>query len=54
MDTYGPPAGVETVDGVWVQPVVVPPRAAVVLDAGPEPASITALVTRREPAAEPR
>ena len=54
FETYGPPAGVETVDGVWVQPVEVPPRAAVVLEAGPEPRSTTALLSRNEPAAVPR
>ena len=54
LDTYGPPAGVDTVDGVCVQPDVLPPSAAVVLLAGPDPASATALVSRRLPAAVPR
>ncbi len=54
LETNGPPAGVETVDGVWVQPVEVPPRAAVALEAGPEPRSTTALLSRSEPAAVPR
>ena len=54
FETYGPPAGVETVDGVWVQPVVVPVSAAVWLDAGPDPASVTALVSVNDPAADPR
>ena len=46
--------GADTVDGVCVQPVVVPPSAAVALLAGPEPESATALVRRRLPAAVPR
>src|SRR4051794_30382131 len=54
FDTYGPPAGVDTVGGVCDQPVVVPPSAAVVLDAGPEPLSTSALVSVTEPAAAPR
>ncbi len=54
LETKGPPAGVETEDGVWDQPVDVPVRAAVLLLAGPEPASATALVSRRLPAAVPR
>jgi hypothetical protein len=53
-EAYGPPEGVDTVDGMWVQPVDVPPRAAVVLDAGPLPASLTALVRVNDPAAAPR
>src|SRR4051812_10614920 len=53
-DTYGPPAGVETVDGGCAPPVGVPVRAAVLLLAGPDPASATALVSRRLPAATPR
>ena len=53
FETYGPPAGVDTVDGVWLQPVVAPPRAAVALDADPDPASLTALVSVKEPAAAP-
>src|SRR5680860_184089 len=54
LETYGPSEGVDTVEGVWVQPVVVPPRAAVALDAGPEPASVTAFVRVNEPTATPR
>ena len=54
LETYGPPAGVETVDGACVHPAVVPVSAAVLLLAGPEPASATALVSRRLPAAVPR
>jgi len=41
------------VDGVWVHPVVVPVSTAVWLDAGPEPASVTAFVSVSEPTAEP-
>ena len=45
VETYGPPAGADTVEGLCVQPVVVPPRVAVALEAGPEPESVTALVS---------
>jgi hypothetical protein len=54
FESYGPPAGVETVDGVCVQPDVVPPSAAVEEEAGPEIASLTAFVSLNEPAATPR
>ena len=54
LDTYGPPVGAETVEGVWVQPVLEPPSAAVALLAGPEPESATALASRRLPATAPR
>jgi hypothetical protein len=37
FESYGPPTGVESVPGVCVQPVAVPARAAVVLDAMAEP-----------------
>src|SRR5712692_1007567 len=40
--TYGPPAGVETVWVVCVQPPTVPPSAGKIEEAGPEPASATA------------
>src|SRR5437879_4689892 len=43
FESYGPPPGVLTVLGACDQPLVVPPSAVVVLDAGPEPASETAL-----------
>src|SRR5919198_193275 len=49
FESYGPPAGVETVDAVCVQPVVVPPSAAVADDAGPESESATAFVILKEP-----
>ena len=54
LDTYGPSSGVETLEPVWVQPVEVPVRAWVVDDAGPDAASVSALVTVKEPAADPR
>src|SRR5262249_59786944 len=54
LESYGPPAGEETVDGVCDQPLIVPPRAAVALDAGPDSASVTALVSLKLPVAEPR
>ena len=53
-ETNGPPAGVDTVDGVCDQPLDEPVRSAVVLEAGPEPESLTALVSVNEPAAMPR
>ena len=56
LDSYGPPAGVETVDGLCDHPAVVPPSAAVAEDAGPDSASETAFVSLKEPppVAEPR
>jgi len=54
LDTYGPPAGVVTVEGVWVHPVEVPVMVADWLEAGPDPASATALVRVNEPTAAPR
>jgi hypothetical protein len=41
-------------DGLWVQPVKTPDKEAVVLEAGPEPLSLTALVSVNEPEAAPR
>jgi hypothetical protein len=43
-----------TVEAVCVQPLVVPPRAAVVEDAGPDSPSVTVLRSLKLPAAEPR
>ena len=54
LESYGPPAGVETVDAVCDQPLVVPPSAAVALEAGADSASDTAFVSLKLPAAEPR
>jgi hypothetical protein len=54
LETYGPPAGVLTTEGLCAHPVKVPDRAAVALESGPEPASLTALVSVNEPTAEPR
>ena len=53
-ETYGPPDGDDTVEGVWDQPAASPPRAAVALEAEPEPEPLTALVSANEPAARPR
>src|SRR5207237_1592166 len=49
FESKGPPAGVDTVDGVCDQPLVVPPRAAVAEEATPESESPTALVSLNEP-----
>ena len=49
FESYGPPAGLLTVEGVCVQPVAVPPRAAVALDAGPDSESLTAFLILNEP-----
>ena len=51
FDTYGPPAGVVVRAGECDQPVVEPVSALVAAPAGPEPASVTALVSvvRRQP-----
>src|SRR5690242_12763005 len=49
LESYGPPAGVDTVEGVCVQPLVVPPRAAVADEAGADTPSVTALVSLNEP-----
>ena len=56
FESYGPPAGVETVDGVCDQPPVVAPRAAVAEEAGPDSPSVTPFVSLKEPppATEPR
>jgi hypothetical protein len=54
FESYGPPEGVETVDGVCDQPPVVPPRALEAEEAGPDSASVTAFVSLKEPATEPR
>ncbi|WP_407344609.1 hypothetical protein [Pengzhenrongella phosphoraccumulans] len=52
-ETNGPPAGVDTVVGVWVRPG--PPLSGpLALEAGPEPASVSALESVKEPAAAPR
>ena len=52
FDTYGPPAGVDTVDAVCDQPVLVPPSDAVADDAGPDSASATVFVSANEPPPE--
>ena len=54
FDSNGPPPGDETVDDVCDQPLVVPPSAAVVEEAGPDSASLTVFVSLNEPAAAPR
>jgi hypothetical protein len=54
FESYGPPAGVFTVEAVCVQPDVVPPRAAVAEDAGPDSESLTVLRSLKLPAAAPR
>jgi hypothetical protein len=54
LDSYGPPDGVDTVDGVCDHPEVVPPSAAVAEDAGLDSESLTAFVSLKEPAAAPR
>ena len=54
LDSYGPPAGDETVDAECDHPVLVPPSAPVADDAGPDSPSVTAFVSLNEPAAEPR
>ena len=38
---------------VWVQPLAIPPRVGKVLEAGPEPESLRALVIVKDPAVEP-
>jgi hypothetical protein len=43
FESKGPPAGVETVEGVCDQPAAVPPRAAVWLEAAPDSVSETVL-----------
>src|SRR6185312_16754478 len=48
LESYGPPAGVETVDGVCDQPLVVPPSAAVAEAAGADSLSVTAFVSLNE------
>ena len=54
FESYGPPLGVDTVDGVCDQPLVVPPSAAVADEPGPDSPSLTAFVSVKEPATEPR
>ena len=56
FESYGPPAGVETVDGVCDQPPADPPSAAVELEPGPDSESVTAFVSLKLPplAAAPR
>ncbi len=55
FDTYGPPAGVVTLDGVCEKPVDVPPKVAVALEATPDPpVSVSVLLRLTEPAADPR
>src|SRR6185312_3244550 len=49
LESKGPPAGVETVDGVCDQPPVVPPSAAVADEDGPASPSVTAFVNLNEP-----
>jgi len=49
FESYGPPAGVETVDGVCDQPLVVPPSAAVAEEPAPDSPSVTAFVSLKEP-----
>src|SRR5919201_3681998 len=49
FDTYGPPAGDETVDGVCDQPVLRPTRDAVAEEAGPDTPSETAFVSVTDP-----
>jgi hypothetical protein len=53
FETKGPPAGLDTVEPVNDQPVVVPPSTANVLEAGPDPESETAFWSLNEPAIEP-
>src|SRR5947208_9757945 len=53
FDSYGPPAGDDTVDVVCDHPVVVPPSAAVADEAGPDSASLTVVISLNEPAAAP-
>src|SRR5436190_601725 len=52
--SYGPPLGADTVDGVCVQPVAVPPSADVELEAAPDSPSVTTFVSVKLPAAAPR
>jgi hypothetical protein len=55
FETYGPPAGVPTTDGVCVHPVELPTSTAVALDAGPEaPLSVSAFVSLSDPVTAPR
>src|SRR5436309_11287246 len=56
FESYGPPAGDDTVEGVCDQPLVVPPSAAVADEAGPDSPSVTAFVSLNEPppVTEPR
>ena len=51
LEMYGPPAGVETVSAPCVQPDRV--TAGYAADAGPEPASATALERVNEPPEAP-
>src|SRR5436190_18507983 len=49
FESYGPPPGVDTVEGVCDHPLVVPPSAAVADEAGPDSPSVTAFVSANEP-----
>src|SRR5688500_16222521 len=51
LEAYGPPAGVETVSAPCVQPART--TAGYAAEAGPEPASATALERANEPPAAP-
>jgi hypothetical protein len=46
FESYGPPAGVATVEAVCVQPVLVPPSAYVRLPPAPEPPTLSVTVFR--------
>ena len=49
FESNGPPAGVDTVDGVCDQPAGEPPSAAVAEDWAPDSPSLTAFVSVNEP-----
>ena len=49
FESNGPPAGVETVEGVCDQPPLEPPSAAVADEAGPASPSLTVFVSLNEP-----
>src|SRR5207245_3752144 len=49
LESYGPPTGVETVEGVCDQPPAEPPSAAVELEPGPDSESVTAFVSLKLP-----
>ncbi len=56
LESNGPPAGVDTVEGVCVQPALPPASAAVWEEAGPDSPSETEFVIRKlpPPTTEPR